>query len=203
MNTETATTATEATGIGTATTKSAGKHPSAAATAEARDFIAYEYRTLSVKREREALYRDSLENFGWRLESSTVGLPGSGTVTLKLKRDRMLRNRPMVAELQRKCEAALEAIESLERSKVARPQAAALLVGLVGTAFLAVSVFSFTGGLVALFLVSGFLGLAVTGGTYFLHSALRSRQLRRSAPLIDRQYDIVYASCEQAHGLLA
>jgi hypothetical protein len=121
-------------------------------------------------------------------------------VTLELKRDRRIRNRPVVAELQRTAEEALASIERLERSKTAT--AVAYSVGLAGAAFFAGAVFSLNAGLVPLFLFLGFHGLLFWAAPYFLHTRLRNRRTAKVAPLIDREYEVLHATAERARGFL-
>ena len=57
------------------------------------NIIIYEYRDITVKRNLEPLYFDSLPHFGWLLEGS-VSAPSAVThVTLKFKRDRKIKNK--------------------------------------------------------------------------------------------------------------
>lgn len=119
-----------------------------------------------------------------------------------MKRDRRLAQREQVTELQRRCEAALRDIDKLERSKSSKARIAAFTLGVVGCAFMALSVFSYlAGNLVAMtvFAVPGFLCWAAP---YFVHRELLASSERSLAPRIDAQYDIVYGTSEQAATLL-
>lgn len=166
-------------------------------------FVAYEYTAVPVKREMESLYRDCYRSFGWTMEGYVPSVAPTGTVTLRLKRDRKIRARAVLAELQRTCENALTSIDSLERSKTSTATARAIVVGIIGCAFLAGSIFSFDAGLIPLFVVLGALGLVGWTLPYFVHNAVRAKKTAQVAPMIDREYDIVYETCEQANGLLA
>jgi hypothetical protein len=77
----------------------------------------YEYAAIRADRDLESLYRDTYVNFGWTVEGYGQALPSTGTVNLKLKRPRHLKNRPEVVQLQRKAEQALAEIAALEKSK--------------------------------------------------------------------------------------
>ena len=122
-------------------------------------FTPYEYRTLQVAPEQEPLYKDTFANFGWIVEKETAGRPGTTTMALQVKRDRRLPNRQVINELQRQAEDALGTIRDLERSRSAAAITVAVALGIVGSAFLAGSVFALTAGLVILSVPRGALGL--------------------------------------------
>ena len=167
------------------------------------DFVAYEYSTIRVDREMEPLYKDSYRNFGWTVEPYGTNLPNTNTVTLKLKRDRRIKNRPMVLELQRRCENALTAISHMERSKTSVATSVALVLGVVGAAFLAGSVFALNFGSLWLSVPLGAIGLIGWVAGYFSHGRVKANKTAELAPLIDRQYDVVYETGEQASRLLS
>ncbi|MGC3955469.1 MAG: hypothetical protein QM804_14675 [Propionicimonas sp.] len=172
------------------------------------DYVAYEYLTVQADRELELLYRDTYRSFGWIIEATAGGPLGGGTpnpatVTLKLKRDRRLRNRPLVNELQRKAEGALAAIRDLEKSRTSTAVATALGIGILGSAFLAGSVFAIEAGLWLLSVPLGAVGLLGWLAGWLAHGKVKARRTSQTAPLIDRQYEIVYDASEQAARLLA
>lgn len=171
------------------------------------DYVAYEYLTLQVDRDLEPLYKDTYRSFGWIIETSTSRVlagstPNPNTVTIKLKRDRRIRNRPLVNELQRKAENALEAIRSLEKSRTSTSVATALGIGILGSAFLAGSVFAIQANLWLLAIPLGAIGLLGWLAGWLAHGRVRDRKTAQTAPLIDQQYEIVYAASEQAARLL-
>lgn len=171
-------------------------------TENATDFVAYEYLTIKADRELEPLYRDAYRNFGWVVDGYS-GLPQVNTVTLKFKRDRRIPNRAEVVKEQVACEHALATISSLERSKTSTPVAVALAVGIVGSAFLAGSVFAITANLWLLGIPLGIVGLAGWAAGYLAHRRTKASRQAKVAPLIDREYDVVYSTGEQANRLLA
>ncbi len=172
-------------------------------TATATDFIPYEYLTLQVERELEPLYSDTYRNLGWTVEGYGTSLPNPNTVTLKLKRDRRIRNRQAVLEQQRAAEHALATIASLEHSKDTAPMAAALGAGIIGSGLLAGSVFAITANLWLLGIPLGLVGLAGWAAGYFAHGRVKANRVAKVTPLIDREYETVYAAGEQTAQLLA
>lgn len=169
------------------------------------EFKTYEYTTITASRKEEALYTDCYRSFGWQAaEGREAVLPNPDKIALKLKRDRKIKNRAEVNVLQRKCENALSAIGALERRKNASALTAAFILGFIGTAFMALSVFNiavFTAN-IALCIVFGVLGFIGWGLGYFSYTKVQKAQAAKTAPLIEEQYDIVYDTCEQAGVLL-
>ena len=67
-------------------------------------FVAYEYSTITVKRDIEPLYSDCYRNFGWiPMENREISMIDADRVALRFKRDRKIKNRMEVHALQRKC----------------------------------------------------------------------------------------------------
>ena len=164
------------------------------------NFIAYEYKDVTVRRDMEALYLDSFPSFGWLPEGRTASLSPSA-VTLKFKRNRKITNKAELARLQREFDSHLEEIEKLENSKIIAPSAVAYTVGIVGTAFMAGSVFSYLAGMIALCIilaVPAFVGWVVP---YFAFLRIKKSKSDKAAPLIDCKYDAIYETCEKANCL--
>lgn len=165
-------------------------------------FIAYEYDTVQVPRDKEALYRDTYAAFGWTVDSYETGAMGAHAMTLKLKRDRTLRSRPVLLELQRSAETALRSISNLERSRTTLASVWAMSIGVVGAALLGGSVFALEGGLGVLMVILGAVGIIGWILPWFVHRTLKSRRTAQVVPLIDREYDIVYDACTRAASLI-
>lgn len=165
-------------------------------------FVGYEYKNSTVSRSMESVYADGYVNFGWTLEDTTTSLQNVGSVNLKLKRDRKIRNKAELSRLQRQFEVCANEIESLERSKAAGASVAAFTIGIIGTAFMAGSVFSYLGGILSLSIllaVPGFIGWIIP---YFCFVNIRRRRTHKVSPLIDKKYDELYEVCEKANTLL-
>ncbi len=172
-------------------------------TKNADGFVGYEYKDVTVKRSMEPVYADGYTNFGWTLESTSVPLQSIGSVTMKFKRDRKIRNKAELSRLQRQFDACVTEIENLEFSKVVGASTAAYTIGLVGTAFMAGSVFAHIGGMLPLSVILAIPGFAGWIIPYFSYVNIRRKKTEQVAPLIDQKYDEVYDVCEKANGLLA
>ena len=173
---------------------------------EKGDFIGYEYRDVTINRSMESMYVDGYQNFGWELDGTvglTGGLPvGFGSVTLRFKRDRKIRNKAELTRLQRQFDANVNEILTMEKSKGDSAAIVAFTVGMIGTAFMAGSVFAVVGGAIALCIilaVPAFVGWILP---YFMYKATYSKKTAKVTPLIDNKYDEIYEICERANKLL-
>ncbi|WP_307397072.1 hypothetical protein [Paenibacillus anaericanus] len=166
------------------------------------NFIGYEYKDVTVKRKMESVYIDGYTHFGWALEGTSTSVLNVGSVTLKLKRDRKIRNKAELTRLQRHFDAAASEIETLESSKVIGASIVAYVIGIIGTAFVAGSVFSYLADnliLSIILAIPGFMGWI----TYLLYCSISKKKTSKVAPLIDQKYEEIYEVCEKANALLA
>ena len=168
------------------------------------EFLGYEYKELSVEQSRVSMYLDGYKNFGW-IADDNFDLPKAGSMaTLHLKRNRKIMNKMELTRLQRQFEACADEIVELERSKTVAASITAYIIGLIGIAFMAGSVFAVTAeppraALCAILAVPGFIGWILP---YFCYRAIRRRKTNRLSPLIEKKYDELYDVCEKANGLL-
>lgn len=168
------------------------------------NFVGYEYHSVNVKRSMASVYADSYENFGWELDDTGEGHEKAGfdTVTMKFKRNRKICNKTELTRLQRNFDACVNEILSLESSKHTKASVIAYTVGVIGTAFMAGSVFSVTAGRIIpciVLAVPAFIGWILP---YFLFKGVEKKKTAEITPLIEKKYDELYAVCEKAHTLL-
>jgi len=172
-------------------------------TATIAEPVTFEYRSFAVNPARASLARDTYASFGWFPDAPGTSVTPSLQVTLNMKRDRHIKNRPVIAELQRRAETALAAVDKLERRMTTKAMAVALTVGLVGAGLLAGSVFTFMAAIWAPFVILGVLGLACWVVPFFAYKAIRATTTATLTPLVNEQYDTIYDACEQAQQLLS
>ena len=171
-------------------------------TKSADGYIGFEYKDVTVKRNMEPVFTDGYPNFGWTIVGISFLIQSLNSVTMKLKRDRKIRNKAELSRLQRQFEACAQEIGRLEVSKSTGASVFAYVTGIVGTAFMAGSVFSYLAGMVPLMIllaVPGFIGWIIP---YFGYLRIQKKKIEQAAPLIDQKYDEIYEICEKAHGLL-
>ncbi|MDE6387228.1 MAG: hypothetical protein K2L82_05390 [Lachnospiraceae bacterium] len=175
-----------------------------------RNYVGYEYKEIVVDSNMAALLLDGYENFGWEVneslpESSIGGKTSiSGRTVIRLKRDRKILNKAELTRLQRNFEACVSQIQMLEARKTSVATAYAIIVGVVGTAFIAGSTFAVTAQpphiiLCIALAVPGFLGWTFP---YFLYKKIAGKQTEKITPLIEAKYDEIYELCEKGNKLL-
>ena len=165
------------------------------------NFIAYEYKEISVRRDMETVYVDAYPSFGWKLEGTGHSLSVSN-VNLKFKRNRKLPNKTELTRLQREFESQVKEIEKLEESKLITPSAVAYSIGIIGSAFMAGAMFSYLANnlpLCIILAIPAFIGWIIP---YFAYKKITQKKIEHITPMIDRQYDVVYEVCEKASGLI-
>ena len=98
----------------------------------------------------------------------------------------------------------MEEICSLENSKHSRATMAAITTGIIGTAFMAGSVFAVTARppIIWLTVLLAIPGFALWGGGYFVCQAVKRKRTETVTPLIEKKYDEAYEVCEKGNKLL-
>lgn len=167
------------------------------------NFIGYEYTDITVKRSMAHLYTDSYGNFGWELEGTGEQIGKVDSIAMKFKRDRKIPNKAELTRLQRNFDACVSEILSLESQKYIKASAIAYVIGVLGTAFMAGSVFAVTSGNVIpciILAVPAFVGWVLP---YFLYKKIVREKAAKITPLIEQKYDEIYTVCEKANALLS
>lgn len=172
-------------------------------TKSAENFIGYEYMDINTSRQMEGVYTDSYPKFGWEMEGCFPSPLGLSSVNIKFKRDRKIRNKAELSRLQRQFDSIIMEIENLERSKTSTASITAITIGLIGTAFLAGSVFAFIYAemipLMIILAIPGFIGWFLS---YYFYKKIKVKRSTVVIPLIEEQYDAIYETCQKAHSLL-
>ncbi|HBI62420.1 MAG TPA: hypothetical protein DDY31_14610 [Lachnospiraceae bacterium] len=174
------------------------------------NYVGYEYKEILADNSMVSLLQDGYENFGWEVseslpEKSMEGRPGGSQKTvIRLKRDRKIINKAELTRLQRNFEACVAEIQTLEKKKTSMATAYALLLAVIGTAFMAGSTFAVTAQpphiiLCIILAVPGVLGWIFP---YFLYRKVQEKQTGKMTPLIEAKYDEIYEICEKGNKLL-
>ena len=174
-----------------------------------KDYIGYEYKEIAAENNRISFLLDGYENFGWELDERQMerGREHSGAsakMVLQLKRNRKIINKMELTRLQRNFEACVNEIDKLEKKKTSVATMYALILGIIGTAFMAGSTFAVTAPsphyiLCIILAIPGFLGWIFP---YFLYKKVAGKQAERITPLIEAKYDEIYEICEKGNKLL-
>lgn len=167
-------------------------------------FIGYEYKKIMVDKEQVSMYLDCYENFGWFADEKIESGGRHSQTTIQMKRDRKLINRTELTRLQQHFEACANEIEALEKSKVSVATVWSLIVGVIGTAFIAGSTFAVTHEPPVIWLcivlaVPGLIGWILP---YFLYHFMYRKRTKKIQPLIEAKQEELYEICEKGHSLL-
>lgn len=175
-----------------------------------KSFVGYEYKEIVTDSSRLSFLLDGYESFGWEedgrmAESAVVGNPSmQQKAVLRMKRNRKLVNKVELTRLERNFEACVDEIGKLEKAQTSSATMYAIILGVIGTAFMTGSVFAVTAQppyyiLCILLAVPGFLGWILP---YFLYKKVAGKQTEKITPLIEAKYDEIYEICEKGNRLL-
>lgn len=177
-----------------------------------KEFVGYEYKEVHTDKSKVSFLLDGYENFGWELDGNIIKDSGENTnpmkqdkVILRLKRNRKIINKMELTRLQRNYESCVREIEMLEKSKTSTATVYALIIAVVGTAFMAGATFAVTAQpplvvVCILLAIPGFIGWILP---YFVYRKLMGKQIEKVTPLIEEKYDEIYEICEKGNRLLS
>lgn len=170
-----------------------------------KDFISYEYRTVSVKAKDSSKAIDMYEAFGWEVTASTPALLDG--VTLSLKRDRKQKHKQELTKLERQAEETFDAINGLHRAKTAGASVFAYIFGCIAALVLGGgmclcmlienSVPALVGGIAL-----GLAGIVLCGINYFIYKKLVSKKVKTLLPVIDDSEEKLANLLEKGNDLL-
>ncbi len=173
-------------------------------------FVGYEYKEVITNADKVSFLIDGYRNFGWVVdENINSGIAGNtpnpyANVVLRLKRDRKIMNKMELTRLQRNFEFCLKEISHLEKSKTSQAIIYALSVGLMGTGFMAGSVFAVTAAtpMVALCVILAIPAFAGWIAPYFIYKSVVRNRTEKLNLLIEEKQDEIFAICEKGNKLL-
>ena len=169
------------------------------------NFRTFDYTSITVSKDMEPVYIDTYESFGWELTDNNIGFDTTsllGSTKLSFRRDRRVPNKTELLKLQRKSEVLFKNIQTMEANKPKMAMIKALGLGIVGCAFLAISVFSFLDSSWFIFAIAGAIGLGLWIPPYFIYKNTLEKDIERLNPLIDETYDKISDLCEEANALI-
>jgi hypothetical protein len=170
-------------------------------------FVGYEYKQVVTNKNKVSFMTDGYKNFGWVIDenmsqSTTIDIQNSyAPVVLQLKRDRKIMNKMELTRLEKNFEFCLKEIDYLEKSKSAKAMMYGLSVGIVGTIFMAGSVFAVTAEppmipLCIILAVPAFAGWILP---YFIYKEVERKRTIKVKPLIEEKREEIYEICEKGN----
>lgn len=176
-------------------------------------YIGYDYKEIITNKKQASFLLDSYKNFGWDVDHNftSEGIDtkanisgGHSEVRLQLKRDRNIINKMELTRLQRNFESCIDEIKKLESSKTSGATAYAMSVGVIGTVFMAGSVFAVTADppqiiLCIILAIPAFVGWILP---YFLYKKKVQERTALVTDLIEMKYNEIHEICEKGKRLL-
>lgn len=173
-----------------------------------KEFVIYDYKEFTVERDRFSFLRDGYANFGWeeddKLAERTLK-SSQKKLALCMRRNRKIVNKVELTRLERHFEACVKEIEELESSITASAAMWGTITAVLGTAFMACSVFAVTAQTPLIvpsivLAIPGFLGWI---SPRFIYKNIVGKRTIKVTPLIEAKYDEIYGICEKGNKLLA
>ena len=170
-----------------------------------KDFVSYEYRTVSVKAKDQARVMDLYEAFGWEVTGTSPALDG---ITLSLKRDRHIPHKQELVKLERQAEDTFARIGGLERSKTQGASVFSYIFGCIAVLILGGGmslVMLVEGSIPALVggIVLGIIGIVLCGVNYPIYKRLASQKTKALLPVIDETEEKLANLSERGNELLS
>ena len=170
-----------------------------------KDFISYEYKTVSVKAKDQTKAMDLYEAFGWEITGTASA--ATGNTTLSLKRDRHLTHKQELNKLERQAEDTFAAINGLERSKTLGASVFAYIFGCFAalvlgggmslTMLIEGSVPAMVGGIIL-----GVVGIVLCSVNYVIYKKLVEKKTKALLPVIDQTEEKLANTLEKGNDLL-
>lgn len=170
-----------------------------------KDFVSYEYKTVTVRAKEQTKAMDMYEAFGWEITATTPALIDG--VTLSLKRDRKQRHKQELTKLERQAENLCETISGLEKSKT-------LIANIFSYIFGIFSALVLGGGMCLVMLVEnsisalaggiiiGLVGIALCGINYPIYKKIVAKNTKQLLPIIDDNEEKLANVLENGNELL-
>lgn len=169
-----------------------------------KEVTSYDYKTIRVRRQMEAVVTDAYEALGWELVGSSVSQGGIYHVNLSFKRDRKVANKTDLLKLQEKVDSTIINIEVLMGKKRWAGMSAGITTGIIGTLTLGggMAMVLELGVNTAAWMIGG-IGLGVVGiGICFLGWLIGSRVKQKKGnkiiPMVDQEYNKLADLCDEA-----
>lgn len=170
-----------------------------------KDFVSYEYKTVTVKSKDQSKAMDMYEAFGW--EITTVAPATLDGVTLSLKRDRKQKHKQELTKLERQAEDLTATLNSLERAKTLGGNIFSYIFGVIATLILGGgmclvmlienSIPALVGGIVL-----GVVGIALCSVNYLIYKKIVEKKTKQVLPVIDDNEEKLSNVLEKGNDLL-
>lgn len=171
-----------------------------------KDFVTFEYRTITVKAKDQIRSIDMYESFGWEVTAITPA--AMDVVTLALKRDRKQRHKHELTKLERQAEGLFDTINSLQRAKTLGAKIFSYIFGIIATLVLGGglclvmlvvnSIPALVGGIVL-----GIVGIVLCSVNYLIFKKISAKKTKQLLPVIDDNEEKLANILEKGNDLLS
>ena len=170
-----------------------------------KDFVAFEYKTKTVKSEEQSRVADLYEAFGWEVSKVTPEI--AGNVTVVFRRDRRQKHKQELVKLERQAESVFVTIGKLNKAKTAGANIFGFVFGIVSALILgggmsltmlnSAGAPAFAGGVVL-----GALGIILSAINYPIYKKIAEKNTARLLPAIDDSEEKLANLMEAGNDLL-
>lgn len=171
-----------------------------------KNFVSFDYKTISTTTEHQTRIVDLYESFGWELTGSTPA--AFGRMVLSLKRDRKIRHKQELNRLERQAENGLQTLDRLSRAKTGSARVFAYVFGVLSALVLGGgmclvllnenSIPALVGGIAL-----GLVGLALCCANYVIYQKLAEKSAKKILPLVEDEEEKLANLLERGNDLLA
>ena len=169
-----------------------------------KDFVSYEYRTVSVKAKDQTKAMDMYEAFGWEI-TATEHAALDNTI-LSMKRDRKLKHKAELVKLERQAENAFDAVNGLEKAKTQGARVFAYIFGCIAALVLGggmcLCMLPESAAAMAAGVVIGLVGIAMCAVNYPIFKKLVVKKTKSLLPVIDETEEKLANILEKGNDLL-
>ncbi|MGN0435734.1 MAG: hypothetical protein ACI4D8_03790 [Wujia sp.] len=176
-------------------------------------FVSFEYKNVSTNINMISFIVDGYKNFGWELDENIPNQEylykyavnsGNRHCELRMKRNKNLVNKTELTRLQRNYDACVKDIERMETMKTSKAMSVSLAVGILGTVFMAGSVFAVTATppiiwLSVILAVPAFAGWILP---VFIYKYISAKDIEMFNPIIADKYAEIEEICRRGYRLL-
>lgn len=168
--------------------------------------ISYDYKTIKVKREMEAIVTDTYENLGWELSSTSSVEHSLFYISLSFKRNRKQNNKVELLKLQEQADNIIATIEDLQAKKKQKGMIPSILTGVFGSLVfgggmslclcLTKSIGAMIGGIAL-----GLFGVGICALAYPIFKKLNKTANSKIQPILETELDKLSDICEKASSM--
>lgn len=172
------------------------------------DYTIYEYKTINVPKDLEQTYIDCYKNFGWahinneKRDYYINDINDFNIAEIKFKRDRKIKNKELLNQLQKDCEKTFTTIDRLEKMPQAIATVQALSIGFIALAFIVTAVFLAIKNIWLGMFFSGIIGLVGCAFPLPIYKKTITEKEKENKSKIDEQYNVIYNAYEKARKIL-